>query len=449
MQKQKQPLSSDKQYHPVWLGVGLAGIAVGFILTFWSPDQVRSLAPEFSERELKTSTPWWEIQAIDTMKTSRDKSREYAGNKNLSAITDAHAERIASTGATHIAIATPYDSEFLPILRTWVTSARKYNLKVWFRGNWSGWEEWFEYPAISREEHLQKTVAFLNENQELFEEGDIFQACPECENGGPGDPRYNGDKEGHVQFLIDLHQVSSEIFAKHHKFVDTRLNSMNGDVARLIMDPETTKALGGFIVVDHYVETPTQLVKDLEEYAKLSGGKVILGEFGAPIPDIHGVMTHEEQAEWLEDLYAQLVHTPAVVGMNYWTDTGSSTQLWNESGVPRVGVDVVTKYFTPKTMYGTITDPHGNALEGVTVQAPQRSTQTAPNGWYIVPYTEVAGNVTLSKPGFITKTISLEEMKTHTQPITLEYDFFTAEALASLFEKSLERVLRYLFFRQL
>ncbi|MDP3888564.1 MAG: hypothetical protein Q8Q24_00825, partial [bacterium] len=94
-----------------------------------------------------------EFKSIDTMKYSRDIAREKLNDPSFDKVIDTQVKNIADTGATHVAIATPYDEEFLPILKRWVSSARKYNLKVWFRGNWSGWEGWFDYPKIDRSTH--------------------------------------------------------------------------------------------------------------------------------------------------------------------------------------------------------------------------------------------------------------------------------------------------------
>jgi hypothetical protein len=74
------------------------------------------------------------------MKYSRDLAREKLGNPSFDKVIDDQISRIAGTGATHVALGVPYDPEFLPIMRRWVTAIRKYNLKVWFRGNLSGWE---------------------------------------------------------------------------------------------------------------------------------------------------------------------------------------------------------------------------------------------------------------------------------------------------------------------
>ena len=56
-----------------------------------------------------------------------------------------------------------------------------------------------------------------------------------------------------------------------------------------------------FVVIDHYIKNPVQVSEDARFIANQSGGKVVLGELGAPIPDIHGDMTEEAQSEWIEE----------------------------------------------------------------------------------------------------------------------------------------------------
>ncbi len=108
---------------------------------------------------------YWEVQSIDTVKYSRDLAREKLNDQEFEKDIDKQVELIALTGATHIGIGTPYDEEFVPFLRKWVRAARKYGLKVWFRGNLSGWEEWFGYERITREEHTEKVLAFIKNNK--------------------------------------------------------------------------------------------------------------------------------------------------------------------------------------------------------------------------------------------------------------------------------------------
>ena len=294
----------------------------------------------------------WAFQSIDTMKYSRDLSRQEMHDVSFNTVIDTQVKNIAATGATHIAIDTPYDEEFFPMLQRWVAAARKYNLKVWFRGNFSGWEGWFGYSKITREEHIIKTQEFILKHRDIFEDGDIFTACPECENGGPGDPRQTGDIEGHRQFLIDEYLVTKSAFRQIGKNVASNYDSMNGDVASAVMDKATTKALDGIVVIDHYVATPEQLVTKVHQIAQQTGGKVVLGEFGAPIPDINGDMTQDQQAAWISQALNLLVNTPDVIGMNYWTNQGSTTALWNDDGSERKAVSAIKNFYSTAFVRG-------------------------------------------------------------------------------------------------
>jgi len=294
----------------------------------------------------------FKVQSIDTMKYSRDLSRQELHDKAFDLVIDTQVKNIAATGANYIAIDTPYDEEFFPMLQRWVESARKYKLKVWFRGNWSGWEGWFDYPKIDRATHLEKTTEFILIHREIFENGDIFTACPECENGGPGDPRVTGDIKGYRQFLIVEYAVTKSVFNKIGKDVASNYDSMNGDVATAVMDKATTKALDGVVTIDHYVATPQQLADKVREIEKQTGGKVVLGEFGAPIPDINGDLTEDQQAAWLSTALNLLFTTPNFIGMNYWTNQGSTTALWNNDASPKKAVNIIQNFYSTRLVNG-------------------------------------------------------------------------------------------------
>jgi hypothetical protein len=289
----------------------------------------------------------WSFQSIDVMKYSRDLAREKLNNPSFDKTIVQQISAIASTGATHVAIGVPYDEEFLPIMRRWVNAARANNLKVWFRGNLSGWEEWFEYKKIDRQTHTKMISEYIVKNSDLFEDGDLFSSCPECENGGPGDPRHVGGVEEYRDFLVTETDAVRESFRKVGKNIPSNLHSMNGDVAKLVMDKETTQKLGGLVVIDHYVATPEKLVADIQSLAKSSGGKIVLGEFGAPIPDIHGNLSESEQAKWVGKAMELLVKEQSCIALNYWTSFGGSTKLWNDDGSERQVANVIRGYFTP------------------------------------------------------------------------------------------------------
>ncbi len=330
--------------------------------------------------------PWWEIQSIDTMKYSRDLSREILSSNKYDEIIKNQVKAIAETGATHVAIGTPYDKEFIPVMRKWVFAARENGLNVWFRGNMAGWEEWFEYPAITRETHAVQIEEFILDNKNLFEDGDIFTSCPECENGGPGDPRHNGDKVGHREFLIEEYNLTKEAFEKINKQVSTNYFSMNADVAKLIMDRETTAELDGIIVIDHYVPTPEGLAADVKAFSEQTGAKVVLGEMGVPIPDLHGKLTQSEQAEWLDTALDELSQDRNLIGINYWTNVGGTTGLWSSNTEPKVAVDVITRYYTPRVFTGIVKDQLDKPIAKVIVSVGSKNVTTDKNGMFSIPY---------------------------------------------------------------
>lgn len=289
----------------------------------------------------------WIIKSIDTMKYSRDLSQEKLQDESFDSEINAHIKAIKSLNANYVAIGTPYDEKFIPILSRWVNAARENDLKVWFRGNFSGWEGWFgkKRNSITREEHTQMTRDFIKNNPDLFRGGDIFSPCPECENGGPGDPRSSGDVEGHRNFLVSERIAALEEFQKIGKKI-TVLDSMNYDVARLVMNKDTAQAMGGIVAIDHYVLSPEKLAKDIDNLHNLTGANIFLGEIGVPIPDIHGQFSDKDQSAWVEEALNLISKKQFVIGLNYWVAIGGSTAIFRDDVKPKAGAEIVKKYFS-------------------------------------------------------------------------------------------------------
>ncbi len=354
---------------------------------------------------------FFNVQSIDTMKFSRDNARTKINDSSYDEEIDKQIRNIAATGATHVGLGTPYDEEFLPYLKRWITSARKYKLSVWFRGNFSGWEGWFDYPSITKEQHTAMTKQFILNHPDLFADGDVFTSCPECENGVLGDPRMKGDVGVYKAFILGEYRTVKSAFRSINKNVLANFYSMNGDVARLLMDEEMTKSLDGAVTIDHYVSTPDKLVNDAKDIAEKSKGEIVLGEFGAPIPDIHGDMTEAQQANWINEAFKKLVLTPQVVAINYWTNMASSTQLWNNDYSPRQAVGVVTKYFDPINISGSIKDENEQLVREVTVKGKER-TLVVSDGTYTLPVLD-GESVTFSKYGYVSVNIKVNKNNTN------------------------------------
>lgn len=354
---------------------------------------------------------FWDFQSIDTMKYSRDIAREKINDNFFDNVIKTQAENIAKIGATHIAIATPYDDEFIPFLKRWVKAARANGLKVWFRGNFSGWEKWFSYQSISREEHIKKTQFFILDNKDLFADGDIFSGCPECENGGPGDPRLTRDIEGHRLFLIAEYQIAEKAFKAIGKNVRSNFNSMNYDVAYAVMDKRTTESLGGVIAIDHYTKTPEKLISDIKKLADKSQGKIFLGEFGVPIPDINGMMTENQQADWINEALIKLAYEPKVIGFNYWVNLGGSTSIWNDNGTEKKAVNVLRSFFRPKIIKGTVKKYNGRPIRDAKVIFNNQSVLTSDSGSFQVIYNTEKIDLKIIKEDYLDKELTINKNK--------------------------------------
>lgn len=346
------------------------------------------------------------IQAIDTVKYSRDVAIDKMKDASFDQEIDTQVSNIAGTGATHIALGTPYDEEFVPFLTRWVKSARKHNLKVWFRGNLSGWEGWFDYSPITREEHTHSIALFIKKHPELFEDDDIFTSCPECENGDPDNPNKTGKVDGFREFLINENYQVRQSFFAIEKNVSTNYYSMNGDVAKRVMDKKTTDALGGVVTIDHYVKDADRMIKDIEALHNQSGGEIMLGEIGAPIPDIHGDMTETEQAKWIDDVFQKILTKDYVVGINYWVNVGGSTEIWDTDNKPRLAVKTITNYYKPHYMTGKIVNDVGLPINDVEVHSKYR-TEYSKDGTYTIPLLD-DDKIQFMKENYIAVTVNID-----------------------------------------
>ena len=360
------------------------------------------------------SRNYWEIQSIDTMKYSRDMAREWGNNLITEKIIQSYIEKIASTGANYMAVGTPYDNEFIPFMKFWVEAARKSGLKVWFRGNFSGWEGWFGYPKITKEDYLEKLSNFILANENLFEEGDVFTPCTECENGALGDPRETNNLKEYREFLIKTYDVSIDAFDKISKKVKVGFYSMNADVARLVMDKMTTKKLGDVVVIDHYVKDPEKLALDVEEISELSGGKVVLGEFGAPVPDIHGEMNEEEQSEWIGKVLNHLSKVPSLIGVNYWVSFGGTTAIWNNDGSEKPSVSILRGYYSPDVLRGKLLNALGNPVKKALIIVDSKKTTSNENGEFEILISPSSKMIVIDAYGYreeIREIVEVENIK--------------------------------------
>jgi hypothetical protein len=350
---------------------------------------------------------FWSIRSVDTMKYSRDISRQ----PDILGRIPSYVNTAAALTPTHISVATPYDEEFYPVLSTWVKQIHAKGMKVWFRGNWSSWEGWFDYAKFSDiNEHHRKTEQFIINHKELFIDGDIFTPAPEPENGGIGDPRGSDEKTiQYRSFLIQSYNACMRGAKKIGVNLSCGFFSMNGDVAKDILDKQTVDQIGGVVVVDHFVKSPQKLVSDLKYIHEKYNSNVVLGEFGAPIPDIHGEMTQEQQRAYVREVFEGLTALDSwFLGVNYWTVFGGSTRVVEDNLQERSVAEEIRNFYKPSILTGVVTDEFGNRIgDGKVVTSYGYTAHTEKDGSYRIPAPPPTVFVTYTQEGFssVTKTI--------------------------------------------
>lgn len=323
----------------------------------------------------------WKYQCIDTMKTSRDNARRWINDKNLDLYIEKELSAIVEVGGNCVALDTPYNEEFLPYLRKWVKIARKKNLKIWYRGNFAEWEGWFNYPkGMSEDELIVRSNEFIRKNKDLFKDGDVFTAAPEAENGGPFNQVEAWEHEGYRAFLIRVHAETQKTFDEIGRKVETNWLSMNGGFARRMFDQPTIDSLGRVAALDHYIKTAPEMGEYIRYFRDTFKAKVVIGEFGAPVPDINGSMTEDQQAVFIESLMEELYkHKDDVHGINYWVTYDSSTEILNDDYSPKKAAFAIQKYFKPGIVKGVVKDTAGNRLANVRVMAGDGVSKTTTN----------------------------------------------------------------------
>lgn len=352
----------------------------------------------------------WEICSIDTMKTSRDKARSELNNPSFDNTIRNEIQLINESGANYVAVATPYDDEFLPYLKRWINEARKQKLNVWFRGNWSSWEGWFEYPKnLSPNEHIAKTREFILNNPDLFRDGDIFDACPECENAGHF-PQPMRDAEFNI-FIQNQKKSLEMTFKQIDKKVLPNIASIIGGRAIEVLNDKTFSELNNIVSIDHYFSDPKNITKYLD-YFKEHNTKVVMSEMGAPIPDLHGEMTESEQALFLENVLERLYKSQNVVGINYYVLTLGTTALINSDNSKRQAYSILQKYFQPGIISGKITNTLGEPLNKITINTNDGiTTSTNENGEYYFLIPKRVAILTTEHPEYQTSTQEIEIYK--------------------------------------
>lgn len=356
----------------------------------------------------------WEVKSVDTMKTSRDLAREKLHDNSYDTIIERDLMLIKDIGANYVAIDTPYDDQFLPYLRRWVKIARKTGLKVWFRGNFSSWEGWFDYPKnMTPQEHIRATAQFIDKNRDLFEDGDAFDPCPECENAQWWPQPQKNDE--YNRFVSNQQVTLKNSFEKIGKKVHTNWTGIIGGRAREVLDANAVKSLDNLVAIDHYTSSVANMDSYIDYFANTFNAKTLVSEFGAPIPDMHGTMTDKQQAVFIDSMMNVFYENKEqVYGLNYFALGTGTTEIIDVKGNPKLAYETIKKYYSPATVSGVVTDQLGQKIKDVVVSANDKKS---------VSITDKDGDYSLTVPATDTDIlIEKEQYTTQSKDINLTYN---------------------------
>jgi hypothetical protein len=379
------------------------------IVVLFLPTLINPLRPT----GMNSLQPFWNLRCVDTMKVSRDSARDWQDNaRGLDAEIKREVAFVKKSGANCISLGTPYSREFVPFLTKWVRAARTAKLHVWFRGNIPEWEGWFGFPKFKNaQEHHRMTYDFVTSHPDLFSEGDIFTPAPEPENGALGDPRASKEKAKIFnEFLIKSYANCEAAFAKINIAATCGYFSTNYDVANLVLTRAVVEKIGKVVVIDHYVKNPDRFLADIDNLQNKFGAKIVIGEFGAPIPDLNGNMNENQQAAFIEKVLVNLYKKKDyVAGVNYWTLTNGTTSLFKNTTTPKKAFAVLKSYYAPTFIHGTVFDPLGDKLGNVKFETETRvfSATSSFFGSYYLELPSGMQKIIIQKTGYKTITINL------------------------------------------
>ncbi len=321
-------------------------------------------------------------RSVDTMKGSKDSCDN--------AWSEAHIAQVvalcADLGVTHIAVSTPWDysgqGQHTPAyLGRWVAAIRAAGKAVWFRCHPIRWER--DYGAtglMTPSAYLASMEQFIRSSTGMFRAGDIWDGCPEPENGKywnevHSPAQFNGwmyndapnaATAEYSQFFIDVTDRSDAAFASVGVTgVTTTLRSTNGTVAqrRQTLHPEAVARMG-CITTDSYTgqasADPTVVAQSLidelyairaarDEVPATAHLPIVLGERGYSTTIRP---SDEEQRAVIVEVNRRLAAIPFVQGDNYWVafgedDTENSRLLGGSRGqyTPRPAFAAIRSYY--------------------------------------------------------------------------------------------------------
>lgn len=305
-------------------------------ITSANPSPIISITRVFSAIPSTPATSYPFIASIDTMKVSRDTEQRHISQSEIADIVDLS----ASLHTNYITVDTNWD--YPAYMQEWVNAVRAVHLHVWFRSYPNQWEGINGSTGIMTPAEYEATEqAFIEQHPTLFQSGDIFDPCPEPEQGRYWQSEYNAHwvynapnnvTRAFNSFLRDTTDVADKAF--QHIGVSgviTTIRSTNSFFATHpdVLEKATVEKFQR-ITVDSYPEMSTTdpatsaraRVEELQTIENIWHVPVVIGEMG--YSNSIGV-DDQTQHQVLKAELAAISALPYISGVNYWVGAGSNT----------------------------------------------------------------------------------------------------------------------------
>ncbi|HLZ61732.1 MAG TPA: hypothetical protein VKR06_32715 [Ktedonosporobacter sp.] len=274
--------------------------------------------------------------SIDTMKASRDTQTHPLSQGEITAIVQASAK----LNVNYITVDTNWD--YPDYIQQWVTAIRAVGLHVWFRGHPNKWENNNGASGLmTPTEYATVEQRFITAHPAFFRSGDIFDACPEPEQGNYWKATYGEqwtsnapntatrDYNAFIRATTDVadHALRNLGIAG----VTTTIRSTNSFFASHadVFEQATADRLGQ-ITIDSYPEKGTTdpavaaqaRVEELDTIERLWHLPIVIGEMG--YSNQMEVDDATQQAV-LKAEFDAIRPLPYLAGVNYWVGAGSNS----------------------------------------------------------------------------------------------------------------------------
>jgi hypothetical protein len=276
------------------------------------------------------------IASIDTMKESRDTETRPLSLSEIKKIVNLS----ASLNTNYITVDTHWD--YPSYMKEWIDAVRATGRHVWFRSHPNQWEDDNGTSGVMTPAQYESAErAFILAHPTFFQPGDIFDPCPEPEEGLYWQATYgatwtnnapNAATRAYNAFLRDTSDVADAAF--HQVGINNVITNVRSTNSFFPMHPNILEAATvnkfGYITIDSYPDENTTnpivaaraRVDELNQIENLWHVPIIIGEMGySNAIDVDDA----QQRTVLQAEFHALSSLNYLAGTNYWVGAGSAS----------------------------------------------------------------------------------------------------------------------------